>query len=91
MNTTDAQVPEPVKSDHVSMIMPIMNENSIHKCTSGCPDHQADNLERQYQNVHPLLPWYKDDLVSVDMSYGELQEMLRPDISKILLKFLTEN
>ena len=86
-NTTDSQVPEPVKSDHVSMFLPIIHEKSIDTCTSEGPEDGAGVLEREYQNAHPLLPWYNDDLVDGYMAYSELQKMLRPENHKMSLNF----
>ena len=32
-------------------------------------------LERNYQNVHPLLPWYKHDLETGHINYEQVQTL----------------
>ena len=46
-------------------------------------------LERQYQNLHPMLPWYKFDLDTGKMSYQSLNRLLHEDNELELFDFLT--
>ena len=48
------------------------------------------NLDRNYQNVHPLLPWYKHDLETTTLSYDRLQHLLHADNEVELIDFLTQ-
>ena len=36
-------------------------------------------LERDYQNVHPILPWYKHDLDTGKLSHENLVRLLNKD------------
>ena len=45
------------------------------------------NLERNYQNVHPLLPWYKHDLETGHISYEQFQRLMSVEHEEELLDF----
>ena len=53
-------------------------------------DNSYPSFQRNYQNVHPLLPWYKHDLETTHMSYEKLQNLVSLDNELQLLDFLTE-
>ena len=45
-------------------------------------------LERNYQNVHPLLGWYKHDLQTGHLSYDQFQQLMSTEKEEELLDFL---
>ena len=47
-------------------------------------------LDRNYQNVHPLLPWYKHDLETGHISYEQFQSLMSVDHEEELLDFLVQ-
>ena len=61
----------------------------IHKDSTGIPE-RPDNLDQEYENVHPLLAWYNDNFHSDHMPYNHFQEILKPENSNVLLNSLQE-
>ena len=47
-------------------------------------------LDRNYQNVHPLLGWYKADLETGQFSYDQFQTLMSVENEEQLLDFLVE-
>ena len=45
-------------------------------------------LERNYENVHPLLGWYKHDLQTEHLSYDQFQQLMSKEKEEELLNFL---
>ena len=59
--------------------------------TSICDEDKSDKeFTRNYQNVHPVLAWYKHDLPTSHLSYEKKLELTHPDNEKMLYAFLTE-
>ena len=47
--------------------------------------------EDRFQNLHPLLPWYKHDLNSTSMSYDQFMQLIDPrNDDGQLIRFLTD-
>ena len=68
----------PLKSNHATELMPRQT------------DVQDIPFARNYQNVHPSLPWYKHDLQTSSLSYEQLLHLLNTDNDVELLDFLTD-
>ena len=53
--------------------LPILNETIHH-------ENKSDKeFTRNYQNVHPILPWYKHDLQTPHISYEDFLDLTNPD------------
>ena len=64
--------------------LPILNE-SIHH------ENKSDKeFTRNYQNVHPILPWYKHDLQTSHISYEDFLDLTNPDHERKMYEFLTD-
>ena len=46
--------------------------------------------DNRFQNVHPLLSWYKHDLETGVLSYDKFMELMNPDNDVQLINVLTE-
>ena len=44
----------------------------------------------RFQNVHPLLGWYKHDLKTGGLSYDTFMDLMDPDNDILLLNLLTQ-
>ena len=82
------------KTSTVDNIMPICLDRKICANDVLSTEQRYDNsypsFHWNYQNVHPLLPWYKHDLETTHMSYEKLQNLVSLDNELQLLDFLTE-
>ena len=76
---------EPLKSnnkyDDQNMLPIICNKNEL-------PVVVAD--EKRFQNVHPLLGWYKHDLQTGILLYESFMQLISPDNDRPLMNLLTE-
>ena len=76
---------EPLKSDHkydvLNMLPTTSESNELHV--------DVDDDER-FQNVHPLLGWYKHDLETGILSYDSFMQLMDPSNELPLLYLLTE-
>ena len=45
---------------------------------------------RQYQNIHPMLGWYKPDLETGKLSYDQFRALLQPENEEELIQLLTD-
>ena len=74
--------------------------SNIHTLLPSCDDvkmtvteteqNKLVNLERQYQNVHPLLGWDKHDLDTGHFSYDKFQPLMSTEKEAELLDFFVE-
>ena len=48
----------------------------------------VNHLVRDYQNVHPLLGWYKADLEKGQLSYDQFRTLLQTDNEAQLIELL---
>ena len=75
----------PLKTDHISCsdaveMMPNIMETS-----------QSPSYERErFQNVHPLLGWYKHDLRTGFLSYDDFSDLMKPDNDIQLIELLEQ-
>ena len=51
---------------------------------------KLDDLNRNYQNVHPMLGWYKHDLGTGHFSYDKFQELMSTEKEDKLLDLLVD-
>ena len=52
-------------------------------------NNNSATFEQNFQNVHPMLPWYKYDLETKHMRYEKLHNLLSLDSELQLLDFIT--
>jgi len=63
--------------------LPILNETIHH-------ENKSDKeFTRNYQNVHPILPWY-NDLQTSHVSYEDFLDLTNPDHERKMYEFLTD-
>ena len=74
-----------LKTDYPINAIDLMPDLGI--CDSNV--NSGPTLERQYQNVHPILPWYKHDLVTETFSYERLNRLINQDNEAELFTFFT--
>ena len=63
---------------------PILEEQTNSKISS------EQQHPRNYQNIHPLLGWYKSDLETSHLSYEKFLELTDPDNERAMYDLLTE-
>ena len=66
---------------HPITLMPILSAND-------CADVYESDHDR-FQNVHPLLGWYKHDLETGILSYDKFMNLMQPANDTQLLNLLT--
>ena len=64
--------------------LPILNKSI------GDEANSDKEFTRNYQNVHPVLPWYKHDLPTSHIGYEEFLDLTHPDNEKKMYEFLTD-
>ena len=65
-------------------MLPILEEPTNSKTSS------EQQHSRNYQNIHPLLAWYKSDLETSHLSYEKLLELTDPDNERAMYDLLTQ-
>ena len=59
--------------------------NSVHDFMPCLGDKEhtkaVETDDKRFQNVHPLLSWYKHDLETGVLSYDKFMELMHPDMS----------
>ena len=69
------------------------NSNQVADLFPHLPCKDSETMTQQadrFQNVHPLLGWYKHDLQTGVLSYDEFCELMKPDNDVQLIDLLTQ-
>ena len=78
----------------VKLLFP--NDSELNKKISAdmndeeCSMNVNSEFKRNFQNVHPLLPWYKHDLETGHFSYEKFQKLVSKEEEESMLDFLVQ-